>query len=436
MVVVILLIQSSDIQPRSVSQRVKRLFFGSYTLSVLLILFTTIFFLESLEEVSQKIDREAEIEHLLTHHQTNNIVHVESATLTLIFIPSNTDQVVKLPSVFQGLPIPYDDEVETSNEEYLVIIDQIPEGTYYLAKDMSLYDRRENLITKSLFILSALIIFFGGILAIFISGLISRPIKQLAQDILTISESQSTKPLPVNYKDSELNEISNAFNHYLSEIDQLIKRERSLITMASHELRTPIAVILGAAEVLDRRKQLSADDQLTLQRIINSAETMSMNVDALLTLVRQTKSPASDKTEHNQISLAPIVSKVIANLCLSNPSLTTRILFNPNVPPVTLTANSCFLEMLLTNLITNGLNHNQGKVTISISNDSLTVHDEAITPLSATNLLNHNTVESTGSTGLGLYIVTLICDQCGWSFTLETSPDSETCARVIFHEEA
>jgi signal transduction histidine kinase len=58
---------------------------------------------------------------------------------------------------------------------------------------------------------------------------------------------------------SELHTIANALNDYLDRNEQFVERERVFISTASHELRTPIAVMTGAAELaLERRACPSA----------------------------------------------------------------------------------------------------------------------------------------------------------------------------------
>ena len=85
--------------------------------------------------------------------------------------------------------------------------------------------------------------------------------------------------------------------------------------------------------------------------------------------------------------------------------------------------------MLLKNLISNALNHNQGVITITLTKRYLEVRDQGISQKAD---LIENAPKIERSTGLGLYIVTLICEHLGWQFELNTSAGSETQARVVF----
>lgn len=409
---------------RSISSRIKKLFFWTYTLSVLAVLFTAWLFLEFMEGTMMKMDKQSEIEHLLSRHDTDQVVHVKSAMLTLTYLPTHTSEIENLPIIFRNLSIPYEGEVEFLDKEYMVIIDKVPGGTFFLAKDQSLFGQYEALMISVLLSLLVIAILLGYGLSIMISRMVSSPVTQLTQDIQSIDNLTC---LPETYKDTELNRISACFNAFLSKIDALIKRERSLITMASHELRTPVAVILGAAEVIEHRQQLQADDQKTLQRIISSAEIMSDNIKALLTIVRQTKGTATNES----FSLLALANDVTASIADATPNTKERIKIQSLKGDTLIEADSSIVRILLSNLINNGLNHNEGKVIVVISDQFIEVWDEA--EKSVVNTLDSALVsDAKESHGLGLYIVTLICEQLEWRFTLEHTPTRGTYARIVF----
>ncbi|MDK7178822.1 histidine kinase dimerization/phospho-acceptor domain-containing protein, partial [Micrococcus luteus] len=73
--------------------------------------------------------------------------------------------------------------------------------------------------------------------------------------------------LDTDYDEIELHSISDSFNQFLMQIEQFVQREKNLLNMASHELKTPLAVMLGGLDILDKRGNLSPKDEVTLQRI-------------------------------------------------------------------------------------------------------------------------------------------------------------------------
>ena len=89
--------------------------------------------------------------------------------------------------------------------------------------------------------------------------------------------------------------IAQASNAHLERVEQFIERERSLLDQASHEFRTPIAVISGAVDVL-KQASLPAAAMPALGRIEHAAHDLSETMVALLYLARETTVEAMDVT--------------------------------------------------------------------------------------------------------------------------------------------
>src|SRR5690606_25355083 len=114
-----------------------------------------------------------------------------------------------------------------------------------------------------------------------------RPLHTLTQDIRRIEPGSRISRIESAYSDQELAEIASTLNELLGALDAYIRREKSLISLASHELRTPVAVIAGALDVLEQRDSLGEADRRTLSRIRRAADEMRNDVDALLKLARR-----------------------------------------------------------------------------------------------------------------------------------------------------
>ncbi len=77
-----------------------------------------------------------------------------------------------------------------------------------------------------------------------------RPLVELARDIGGLRPEQRAQQIAVGAQGSaELYVIADALNDYLERNSQFVDRERAFIDSASHELRTPIAVIGNAVEL-------------------------------------------------------------------------------------------------------------------------------------------------------------------------------------------
>ncbi len=98
----------------------------------------------------------------------------------------------------------------------------------------------------------------AGVIMIFVTVLMASfgmermvdPLSLLAQHIAGLRPGVQGQRIEVDPRGSaELHTIAGALNDYLDRNEQFVERERVFISTASHELRTPIAVMTGAAEL-------------------------------------------------------------------------------------------------------------------------------------------------------------------------------------------
>lgn len=135
-------------------------------------------------------------------------------------------------------------------------------------------------------------VFLIAVIMIFLSGRgIFEPIREMTRTVKGISEKNLNLRINVSGSKNELKELALTFNEMMNRIEDQYNRQKQFVSDASHELRTPIAVIQGYAVMLDR---WGKDDQAVLQESIdaikNEAENMQELIDKLLFLARHDNS--------------------------------------------------------------------------------------------------------------------------------------------------
>lgn len=112
-------------------------------------------------------------------------------------------------------------------------------------------------------------------------------LKDLAGEISDIDASKLDKRLSVDSTQNELKDLAFAINSMLNRINQSYQSQVRFVSDASHELRTPISVIQGYINLLDR---WGKEDEKTLQESIDAIkdeiEAMKNLVEKLLFLAR------------------------------------------------------------------------------------------------------------------------------------------------------
>lgn len=120
-------------------------------------------------------------------------------------------------------------------------------------------------------------------------GSISSPeeLQKLAVQLGQIDDAHLDARIPVDGTQKELKNLAQAINAMLDRINQSYRAQMRFVSDASHELRTPIAVIQGYANLLNR---WGKDDpeamQESIDAIIQEAQSMKELVEQLLFLAR------------------------------------------------------------------------------------------------------------------------------------------------------
>ena len=87
----------------------------------------------------------------------------------------------------------------------------------------------------------------------FMSGRILEPITAFTALLQSVEISKLKERIPViNRRPDELTEMAEKFNLMMDRLEDGFKRQQQFVSDASHELRTPVTVILGYADLLDR----------------------------------------------------------------------------------------------------------------------------------------------------------------------------------------
>lgn len=416
--------------PRSIARRIHRTVF---TISLICLAVTggLIYFAnEDMEQTMLSLDYQAERSFLLDKIGHDQVLTWHTANLRAFYVPAHQVDQLTPPPLFQGLPIPFSGEIEVTDQTYLITIDAVEGGRLYLANNITLFEHQETLFAIILAIIFIGVIVLGFVLARISSRRLVVPLRQLAGRIGSTPPGRNIPRMPQRFEDEELATIATTFNTFLDEMEAYVKREQSLLGLASHELRTPIAIIAGALDVIQQRDQLSEDDRRTLERARRANAEMGVNVDMILKLARH-----KDTSEAaTAIDLPELVRELLTDL-ESTTDARRRVVLDV-AAPATLVTDPVFVKMLLRNLIQNAIQHTTEDLCVRIARDhiEITDHGDGL-PEPYQRLLTERTMpagELTALSGLGLFIVTLICERLEWCLDIPHSSERGTTLLLQF----
>src|ERR1700719_4979625 len=112
------------------------------------------------------------------------------------------------------------------------------------------------------------------------------PVGEIARAAQSISEHELSKRLPILQTGDELQSLSETLNEMFDRLERAFKRVTQFTADASHELRTPVALMRTRTEVALRKQRSEADYRETIVRIHQELERTSALIENLMTLAR------------------------------------------------------------------------------------------------------------------------------------------------------
>lgn len=337
------------------------------------------------------------------------------------------------PSEFAELPPGVHDEVFTSTGEYVVFVTDSAEGRSVITLEISGLERAERTLTMTLGLSTGVVVALLAIIAHFGAGWLVKPLSDIATTVASFAPNRKDQRLPLS--DSapyEAKVITEAFNEYLRRLDQFLERERSFLNMASHELRTPIAVLASSVEVeMDRR---GASDDAFLMHILTIARDMERLVSMLVVLA---KDPARLRGADEIIELAELIPSIVADhaFLAKHKELSFAIELEPSckvaAPPLVARA-------AIGNLLRNAIeNSDRGVIHIVSSNDAkVTIadpgHGMTDEEMSAVYTRLARSGETVKATGIGLELISRLCEHLGWRLAFSSERNKGTTATLDF----
>ena len=128
---------------------------------------------------------------------------------------------------------------------------------------------------------------FAGLIGIYISHTMLKPVRKIRETAERISVEDLSQRIEISGPDDDLKELSITFNSMIDRLERSFEQQSRFVSDASHELRTPISVIKGYANLINR---WGKDDPEILQEAVNNileeTDHMSVMIKNLLFLAR------------------------------------------------------------------------------------------------------------------------------------------------------
>ena len=227
-------------------------------------------------------------------------------------------------------------------------------------------DNTISILSNQLIIVTIIVSILAFIIGYFISKKISKPIENMNEKALKLANGNYDFKFDESSKISEIDTLANTLNYAKKELEHTDELRRDLLANVSHDLKTPLTMIKGYAEMI---RDLNYDNEekrnANLNVIIEETERLNILVEDILTLSKIQAN--KDTLNKEDFDLVELINNIIKRYSIYKE--TEGYNFEVNMPSeVIINADKKKIEQVIYNLINNAINYtgDDNKVIINV----------------------------------------------------------------------
>jgi heavy metal sensor kinase len=273
------------------------------------------------------------------------------------------------------------------------------------------------------------------------------PVDQITATARSIGEKNLAHRLPVPNTNDELQRLSETLNEMLERIESAFRRVTQFTADASHELRTPVALMRTTSELALRKQRSESEYRQALNEVNEESVRTTELIENLLTLARADAGKAI--LERSALNLSDVVREVSGQAEKLAEQKGISLACEAPQEPVTVSGDRGTLRRLLIVLLDNAVKYTPagGKVRISVNHEAqravVEVRDsgvginEADLPHIFERFYRSDKSRSrdSGGAGLGLSIAKWIVEAHRGAIQVESQPERGSTFRVLLPKE-
>lgn len=188
-----------------------------------------------------------------------------------------------------------------------------------------------------------------------IIGRAIRPVEVISAAASRISGGNLAERIPIREADSELGRLAGVLNRTFAHLESAFDQQRRFTADASHELRTPIAVLLSETQTALNRERSPAEYRETLEACQDTAQQMRRLTESLLELARF--DAGQEPMQPEALDLAELATGCLEAV---RPLARERgIALKADLQPAPAQGDPDRLRQVVINLLTNAIHYNR-----------------------------------------------------------------------------
>jgi signal transduction histidine kinase len=288
--------------------------------------------------------------------------------------------------------------------------------------EVELTDRFELTVVLFLVAIGVSLLLIGRFLAHMVANHILKPVSALAQRVQSMPLGPNIPPASDAIALDEVGFLAGAIDDLRDRVAAFTEREREFTSHASHELRTPATVIKGAVELL---KERGADHDTQLREPLARIERAVTEIEGLIGMFLLLARQEQVGMEVASCDLADLVEGIVADHrgLLRDKPVKVHV---ETGQAGTIEAPPGLVSIAVANLVRNAFQYTaSGDVIITVLPCAVSIVDTG-----------PGITAAEWDSGIGLKIVTRLCERMGWHYTLSNTDAGGTRAELVFRPEA
>ncbi|MEA2333498.1 MAG: hypothetical protein QOH58_3636 [Thermoleophilaceae bacterium] len=317
------------------------------------------------------------------------------------------------------------------------------DGGEVLAVGQSLDDRDETLagLATSLAVGGPAAVLVASLLGYALAAAGLRPVEAMRRRAQEVSLSRDGERLPLPDASDEIRRLGETLNEMLERLRRSFERERRFVADASHELRTPVAVIKAELENALRAGGHDPQVQAALVSAAEECDHLAQLAEDLLVVARSAEDGLPVRTEPLEVRE---LLEGVRERFVDRAGQRGRAIRVEAADGLQVDADPLRMRQALGNLVDNALRYGEGEIVLGSRGEDGSVElrvadhgagfDAGLDDRAFERFTRGSVARTRGGTGLGLAIVRAIAEAHGG--TAEIVPGAGATVRIALPKRA
>lgn len=361
---------------------------------------------------------------------------VASASGRWVYASPGTESWPEAPPAVRALPPGgVIENIGAARRPYRVLTAALPEGLVQIGLPLREYYEMLDHFTWTALLASPVLLLLASLGGYWMSRRALAAVDRITNAAAGIEEQNLTQRLPLSGTGDELDHLSATLNQMLDRLERSFARMARFTADASHELRTPVAIIRMNAEVTLAKPRAPEQYREALERILAETGRTTTLIEDLMTLARADADAAELVRE--PVGLAAVIGARCAEIGVLADAASVKLIVELPVECQVL-GDATMLDRLFLILLDNAIRYTPPAGTITVALACEAEHRSAVVTIRDTGIgiapedLPHvferfyraakDRSRETGGAGLGLAIALWIARRHAGTLTVRSAP--------------